>query len=296
MIHFGTQVAKVACMSFLLISSQLSAHENHDHTQQVGPSKTFSTTAKKLRAAIHGVHRAKENKARDRYRHPYQTLKFFGLRHDMRVIEVSPGAGWYTEILAPVLMNKGEYIAAHFTKDSSVPYYARSYKNFNHKISSFPDVYEKVRLATFEPPQYVDLGAKNSADMVLTFRNTHNWAGRGIEREAFQAMYDALKPGGVLGVVAHRAPDEANDNFTKLLVDAKNGYLPEDYVINLVESIGFELVASSEVNANTKDMANHPSGVWSLPPSLKEHNKNRDYYLSIGESDRMTLKFIKPRS
>lgn len=243
-----------------------------------------------MQSVIDGSHRDKGNIARDVYRHPLKTLSFFGIQPDMTVVEISPGGkGWYMEILAPYLRDKGTYYAASFDQDSTIAYFQRGIKMFNKKVAAHPEVYGKIKVTEFAPPSKTDIAPEGSADMVLTFRNVHNWVKRGGDRLAFETFYKTLKPGGILGVVEHRAStDQPQDP------EAKSGYVREDYVIELAESIGFKLAAKSEINANPKDTKNHKAGVWSLPPSLRAKDGNDEKYLAIGESDRMTLKFVKP--
>lgn len=231
-----------------------------------------------------------ESSARDPHRHPGETLAFFELAPDLTVVEISPGkGGWYTEILAPLLRDDGLLYAAHWSPDSSVEYYSKGRAGFDAKVAANPEAFDKVEITVLEPPAHTDIAPAGSADRVLTFRNVHNWLKAGTAEVVFQAMYDALKPGGLLGVVEHRAPEGITDEQS-----AKSGYMSEARVIKLAEAAGFEYVGSSEVNANPADDANHPYGVWSLPPSLRGGDVDKDKYLGIGESDRMTLKFRKP--
>ncbi len=234
--------------------------------------------------------------ARDRSRHPIETLLFFGIRPDMTVVEIWPGAsGWYTEILAPLLRSDGMLYAAHFNADSPSEFYRESRATFQTKLAEKPQLYDHVMVTTFNPPEHMNIAPPRSADMVLTFRNAHNWymRGGGDERvvAAFLAMYRALKPGGVLGVVDHRLPENR-----PLSDQEDSGYMREDYVIAMAQRAGFVLAAKSEINANPRDTADHPNGVWTLPPTLRLGEVDRDKYQAIGESDRMTLKFVKPES
>ncbi len=248
--------------------------------------------AESLPAVIDGQHRSAENKTRDRYRHPAETLAFFDVQDDMTVVEIWPGAaGWYTEILAPYLKDKGMLYAAHFSPASSVPYFRNSLEAFRDKIAAAPEIYGQLQLSVLQPPDQLAIAPPGSADRVLTFRNVHNWMKSGQAETVFKAMYDALKPGGVLGVVEHRGTAGLAQD-----PEAASGYVREDTVIALAENAGFRLLAKSEINANPKDSGKHPKGVWSLPPSLREGEANRDAYLAVGESDRMTLKFLKPGS
>ncbi len=252
-------------------------------------SNCFSADNEPIQQAISGSHRSPENKARDQYRHPAQTLEFFAVTDDMIVVEIWPGGGWYTEILAPLLKPRGKLYTAHFAADSSVAYFQNSLQQFNQKITSAPEIYDAVILTELQPPEKLAIAPAGTVDTVLTFRNVHNWMKSGQAEAVFKAMFTALKPGGILGVVEHRNP--AGNKQDK---QAESGYVTEDYVIALARSAGFELLDRSEINANAKDNADHPKGVWTLPPSLRLKAVNREKYQAIGESDRMTLKFIKP--
>ncbi|MFW1678137.1 class I SAM-dependent methyltransferase [Pontibacter sp. JAM-7] len=231
---------------------------------------------------------------RDQYRHPNETLTFFGLQPAQTVVEIWPGSqGWYSEILAPYLKHSGQFYAAQFNADSSAAFYRNARQHFIDKLAADPLHYSAVEVTTFNPPQYVDIAPKASVDMVLTFRNVHNWYMRGGGETrvlaAFKAFYAALKPGGVLGVVEHRLPE------SRPAADMESsGYMHTSFVISVAEKAGFTLQAQSEVNANSADNTLHPNGVWSLPPTLRGGEKGRERFLAIGESDRMTLKFTKP--
>ncbi|MGZ8903733.1 MAG: class I SAM-dependent methyltransferase [Methylobacter sp.] len=243
-----------------------------------------------LQQAIAGKQRSATHKNRDTYRHPEQTLAFFDVRDTMTVVEIWPGEGWYTEILAPYLKNKGKLYAAHFSADADLPYYKKSLDEFVKRLHKHPKLYGKVKLTALQPPALVQIAPDGSADRVLTFRNVHNWMKNDQAAAVFSAMYKALKPGGILGIVEHR-----NSRVKPQDTQALSGYVSEDYVIALARNAGFEFLAKSEINANGKDTKNYPEGVWTLPPSLKLKDKDRKKYLSIGESDRMTIKFIKPK-
>lgn len=250
-------------------------------------------TAAALRAALDGAQRSAENKARDQYRHPLETLLFFGLRQDMTVVELWPGGGgWFTEVLAPVLRERGKLITTNF--DTSGPadaYGTKAGKRYAEKLAGNPGVYDKVQVVTVKDLNTLTLAPDASVDLVLTFRNTHNWVEDGSEAAIYGAAFRALKPGGVLGVEQHRAkPGPVADPKKQ----AETGYLPEDWVIARVESFGFKFVAKSEVNANPKDTKDHAKGVWALPPALQNGETDKAKYQAIGESDRMTLKFVKP--
>lgn len=248
-----------------------------------------------VQAAISGPQRTRANVTRDRFRHPLGTLRFFGIRSDMTVVEVLPGTGWYTEILAPLLREKGHLIEAlpPVSKAARIP--SKLTPKFQAKLAAAPEVYGKVETIPFAPPTAFDLGRSDSADMILTFRNMHdllyaNVHGTISDTAAlrfFQSAYRTLKRGGVLGIVAHRAPsDMAEKQSFKL------GRLPQAYVVKLAKTAGFHLVASSEVNANPDDPGNVP--VWYLPPMLSKASGDLKKYENIGEGDNMTLKFVKP--
>lgn len=243
-----------------------------------------------LEQAVQNPERTAEFKQRDQYRNPVATLNFFDVTPQSTVVEISPGAGWYTEILAPFLAAEGVYYAAHFPADAT-GFGQRSREAFLAKLAANPS-YSKVQVTEFAPRAGIVIAPDNSADVVLTFRNLHNWYMAGGEDAmliAFNHFFTALKPGGVLGVVEHRLPE------TQLSTDwARSGYMPESLTVKLAEQAGFTFESRSEVNANPKDTADHPSGVWTLPPSLRLGEQDREKYLAIGESDRMTLKFRKP--
>ncbi|EAT11183.1 class I SAM-dependent methyltransferase [Bermanella marisrubri] len=233
------------------------------------------------------------DQVRDQYRKPNVTLEFFDVQPNHTVVEIWPGGGWYTRILAPYLKDKGQLYAAHFDKDSSVEFFKRSRRSFEQDLQELADVYGNVTVTTFHPPEQVDIAPAGSADRVLTFRNVHNWYMRGGGDEkvlaAFKAFYKTLKPGGLLGVVDHRLPED-------MPAEAMNasGYMHQSYVIAMAERAGFKLLEASELNANPADTADHPKGVWTLPPNLRLGEEDKEKYQSIGESDRMTLKFVKP--
>lgn len=205
-------------------------------------------------------------------------------------MEIWPGAGgWYTEILAPLLRDRGQLFCAHWQQDSAVPYFRKARHSFDQKLSQAPTVYDKVEITVLEPLAATSIAPAASADRVLTFRNVHNWLKAGTADSVFAAMYAALKPGGILGIVEHRAVAGTSEETM-----IRSGYVTEARVRQLAQQAGFETIASSEVNANPKDDADHPKGVWSLPPSLRGGDVDRAAFLAIGESDRMTLKFRKP--
>jgi predicted methyltransferase len=242
-----------------------------------------------MAAILAGEHRSDEHKARDKYRHPAETLAFFSVMPDATVVEIWPGSGWYTEILAPYLRDDGRYMAAGFDPDSDIEFIRIAAGKYQAKLDSSSELYGKVETAVLMPPNQVDFVPPESVDVVLTFRSVHNWMPRNTQEVMFEAMYKALKPGGVLGVVEHRG-DPAIPQDPK----ASNGYVNQDYVIEIAESAGFVLNGSSEVNANPADTKDHPEGVWTLPPTLRLKEQGRESWSAIGESDRLTLRFIKP--
>ncbi len=249
-----------------------------------------SNTDSLIDDAIGGEHRSAANRARDEYRHPRDTLLFFGLRGDMTLVEISPAAGWYTEILAPVLKDNGRYIAAVPKIEAGMPEAMKQRDAaFRDKLASGRAIYGDTTVTAFDAakPNFAPAG---SADMVVTFRNVHNWAKAGHTDAMFKGFFDVLKKGGVLGVVEHRA--KPGTDF-KRQVDS--GYMTEDYVIEAAERAGFVLEASAEINSNRHDTKDYPGGVWTLPPNLRGvSDADKAKYLEIGESDRMTLRFVKP--
>ena len=242
-----------------------------------------------LRAAIAGPQRSPANVLRDGARHPYETLTFFGIRPDMKVIELVPEGGWYTEILAPYLSANGMYVAAGNDPDSKDEKTRAAAARLVDKLHSNP-AFSKAVVGVFEPPLRYKFGVDGGADMILTFRNVHNWLKYDDPQVKilFAALYSALKPGGVLGIEEHRLPEKMRQDAT-----ASTGYVHESYVIRLAQEAGFKLVAKSEINANPADNAQHEGGVWALPPTYKNKDVDRAKYSAIGESDRMTLKFVK---
>ncbi|HEX7030172.1 MAG TPA: methyltransferase [Gammaproteobacteria bacterium] len=242
-------------------------------------------------AAVAAGTRTPANVERDKYRHPAETLRFFQVKPGMTVVEIWPGGGWYTEVLAPLLAEEGQlYVAVFSDKAEGQPAYrARLNQALRDKFEEHPEIYGDVKITHLHIPGETAIAPPGSADRVLTFRNVHNWIAAGHAPQVFQAFFTALKPGGMLGVTDHRAKPG-----TDLETMKKSGYVTEEKVIELARAAGFELVEKSEINANPKDDADHPKGVWTLPPSLRLGDKDREKYLAIGESDRMTLLFRKP--
>ena len=270
-------IAVAVALSCGVVSLAATAHSTHAHENTV--------SVKALENAISGEHRTTKAKARDQYRHPVETLSFFGFTPNMTVVEITPGGGWYTEILAPALKGTGKLYGAHYPDTGADDYYSNSRKKLEKKLASNP-VYSDVVLTDFTPLQGSKLAPQGSADLVLTFRNLHNWKDAGVE-QVFKDAFKALKPGGVLGVVEHRLPAGVS-------VEKAKGYVSEVKTIKQAKAAGFRFSASSEINANSKDLAIYPKGVWTLPPSLGLGDTDKAKYLAIGESDRMTLKFVKP--
>ena len=249
------------------------------------------TAPEPLAAAIASPARTPKFVARDVYRHPLETLRFFGLRPDQTVVEIWPGRGWYTEILAPYLHDRGKYYAAIEAPDvAGAPKEAKENAAFLRKrIADDPARFGKVIVTELHPPQLTEICPPGTADVVLTFRNVHNWIEAGNQQAQFDVFFRALKPGGVLGVVEHRAQPG-----TSLEQMSKSGYMDEAYVKKLAVNAGFRFDAESPINDNPRDTKDYPEGVWTLPPTLALGDKDRDKYLAIGESDRMTLRFVKP--
>lgn len=245
-------------------------------------------TTNPIDSVLAGSWRSDANKARDAYRHPAATLEFFGVKPDQTVVEINPGGGWYTEVLAPLLMKGGHYVAA-IPSGANSEYNARNNEKFRAKLTGQVENYRVDSIVEFDP-KAPNFGPDGSADVVLTFRNVHNWVGGDGAEPMFKGFYSVLKPGGTLGVVDHRAADGADPAAL-----AKSGYLTTESVIKLAKDAGFELAGQSEINANPKDTKDYEKGVWTLPPTLTLGDTDREKYVAIGESDRMTLKFIKPK-
>ncbi|MEO6800121.1 MAG: methyltransferase [Rhodanobacter sp.] len=253
----------------------------------VPPTSASDFTASQLDDVLAGDWRSAANRARDVYRHPKATLQFFGVRPDQTLIEITPGGGWYSEILAPLLNDNGHYIAA-VTAPKAGDEARRNDSALQRKFAADPTHFGHAKIVEYDPKAPV-FGAPGSADMVLTFRNVHNWVMGDTAPAMFKAFFAVLRPGGVLGVVDHRAADDAT-----LAVVKSSGYLPTPFVVKLATDAGFVLDGSSEINANPKDARDHPKGVWTLPPTFTLGEKDRAKYQAIGESDRMTLRFVKP--
>lgn len=254
-----------------------------------GPNAQPAITAS-VQAAVDGKGRTPDNVKRDAYRHPAQTLSFFGVEPGKTVVEITPGGGWYSEILAPLLRDKGTYVAAVVDPQAVAEGKGRDYQQrgkdgLEKKFAAAPALYDKAKVVGYDPnaPKF---GADNSADVVLTFRNVHNWRSANQAEGMFKGFYSVLKPGGVLGVVEHRAKADVP-------ADDKSGYVGQAQVIAMAEAAGFKLAGSSEINANPRDTKDHPNGVWTLPPVNNHDAADDAKYKAIGESDRMTLRFVK---
>jgi predicted methyltransferase len=256
--------------------------------QPAPPQGANSLLDAKLDAVLAGDWRSPANKARDQYRHPKQTLGFFGVKPSDTLIEITPGGGWYAEVLAPLMKGSGTYVAAISRPKQAEGEAAQDKSALQKKFEADAVHFGDAKTVEFDSKAPV-LGAPGSADTVVTFRNVHNWVMSDTAPLMFKAFFDVLKAGGTLGVVDHRAAAGADLEKIK-----ESGYLPTETVIKLATDAGFKLVAQSEINANPKDTKDYEKGVWTLPPTLELGDKDKDKYLAIGESDRMTLKFEKP--
>ncbi|MDA8840878.1 methyltransferase domain-containing protein [Gammaproteobacteria bacterium] len=236
--------------------------------------------------AVNNAERNPQYSARDQYRNPYKTLSFFQIEPTMQVLELSAGGGWYTEILAPYLKSAGKLSVTHHNPQAG-GYYKRSREAYDKKVNSNP-LFAGVQVITADVPPTKPFTKPETQDLVVTFRNLHNWLGQDAMQAMMQEAYNALKEGGHFGVVEHRAPEGSSLEFMK-----KSGYVTQSLAIKTAQEVGFRLVASSEINANPRDTADHPKGVWTLPPSFRLKDQDRAKYAAIGESDRMTLLFKK---
>ena len=241
-----------------------------------------------LQRAIAGAHRSAGNRARDAARHPYETLRFFNLQPQHTVVEIAPGGGWYTEILAPWLRDTGQLWAAHYPADDPQEGRRKSRAGFEAKLAASPALYDRVRVGALpRGPAFTDIAVPGGADAVLTFRNVHNWIEDGHLDDTLRAFASVLKPGGLLGVEEHRArPGTTLDQIKR------SGYVTEDLLIERAAAAGFVLQARSEANANPLDSKDHPNGVWSLPPTLRGGDVDRARFVAIGESDRFTHRYV----
>ena len=277
-------------LGLALLGSAHLAHANPD--PQVGAGPALS-----IEGSVAGDWRPDADRARDTWSHPSETLAFFGLQPGMTVVEASPGGGWYTRILAPYTnQNGGHYIAAGYSESDTSSYAQRSRAAFQKNFVDHPEIYGPIEVGVLNPSQG-DLAPAGSADLILTFRNVHNWVPAGSAEAIFAAFFETLRPGGVLGVVDHRLPAKSVAD-----ADLSTGYIHESAVTELAENAGFVLEAASEINRNAADTADHPYGVWTLKPtglsapygSEPDPDFDRASYDAIGESDRFTLRFRKP--
>jgi predicted methyltransferase len=242
-----------------------------------------------LQAVLAAPHRSANNRARDGFRNPGPTLAFFGLKPSLAVVELSPGGAWYSEILAPYLRSSGRLYLAHFAADSANANMRRARSNFAERMSKAPDLYDKAVLATLPDATGAPDVPAGSVDLVLTFRNVHNWVSDGTLDDKLRGCFVMLKPGGVLGVVDHRAKPGTDIEAMK-----KSGYVTEAFMEERARAVGFVRAAKSETNANAKDTKDHPNGVWTLPPTYARKEVERERYAAIGESDRFTHRYVKP--
>ena len=289
--------------SFLTVAACDSAPpaSNAAGPEAAEPEPTSAQTAEPgsnaIDAAVAAATRSESNVARDGARHPAETLAFFGIEPDMQVLEIWPGGGgWYTEILAPLLADEGNLTVAvigaghvDFENERLAGLFTRFNQQFRDKIAADPQTYGGITLTELWAPTELNMVEPGSQDMIVTFHNLHNWLAWGQSEQVLASFYDALKPGGLLGMTDHRAtPGKEVDP------KATNGYVDQEFAISTIEAAGFEFVAASDVNANPKDTADHPAGVWTLPPTMALGDDNAEHYRAIGESDRLTLLFRKP--
>lgn len=297
-----------ASLLALAACSQSEPPKDAEPTPVPGPASTETAAAEpaaqpaesfeeRFGKVIAGEHRG-ENAARDEFRRPGETLGFFGIAAGQTVVEITPGGGWYTEILAPLMMGQGNYVAAiidptKVENERAKAYYTKSNEEYRAKLAANPELYGEANVVEIDMKAPV-FGEPGSADLIVTFRNVHNWVGQNAAEAMFKGFFDVLKPGGVLGVVEHRAKADDSRPLEEI---ARTGYFPEALVIEMATRAGFALAEKSEINANPADTKDYPNGVWTLRPSLNlkdvpesEHERIK----AIGESDRMTLKFVKP--
>ncbi|CAG9271484.1 MULTISPECIES: class I SAM-dependent methyltransferase [Paraburkholderia] len=288
--HGRARTITIAAALFVLTltgcaSSSLDSQDSSRGSQSQGAG------AASLDAAINGSQRSSQARARDVYRHPKETLQFFDLGPTQAVLEIAPGGGWYTDILAPYLRNAGQLYEAQYLS-TSVDLAAEDSATdaaYRRKLANAPSVYGNVVVGTLHAGQFNGFDSNERFDRVLTFRNIHNWIKDGQFDANLRAFYGALKHGGELGVEEHRARPGTTE---QQMIDS--GYVTEAFVIEHAKAAGFVLLARSEINANPKDTKDYPHGVWSLPPTYQGGDVDRSRFAAIGESDRMTLKFVKP--
>jgi len=287
-------------LSLVVLSSagaqESAQHPHHEHQGMINMQGGLTVddaadSIQAIAAAVAGGWRSADNRTRDDFRHPVETLAFFGVKPQDTVIEITPGGGWYAEILAPLLRDEGRYIAAVVDPDTLIAGGGRDFQQnarnrLETKFAATPAQFDRAQVVAYDPAVPM-LGDPESADTVLTFRNVHNWRMAGQVDGMFRAFFDVLKPGGTLGVVEHRAATDVAD-------DDRSGYVSQAQVIATARTAGFIFADSSEINANPDDSKDHPNGVWMLPPTNRHASDDAAKYQAIGESDRMTLRFIKP--
>lgn len=275
-------------------ATALPAEEPTAASAEVAEAAAEVTLPSEARARLEAIaalpHRSEDNRARDQYRNPVETLLFFGAEPDQTILELYPGRGWYSEVLAPFVAGHGQLILGNYDPDGDPEAYpTRLAGMVLEMLDDRSDVFGDVRAEVFVPGRRVTLEEDGSVDLVLSFRNAHGWARNDITDTVMAEVFRVLRPGGTFGLVTHRAAEDADPAEALRL-----GYLRESEVIAAAERAGFELAERSDVNANPRDTRDHPEGVWTLPPTLRLGDENREHWLSIGESDRMTLRFVKP--
>ena len=283
--HAGFRTGIVGLLAGVMLAGSALGADN-----AVGGPKTTGAALKKLQGVVNDDHRTPEQKARDPYRHPVETLAFFGIQPNMTVVELWPFGGWYTAIIAPYVKGSGKFYAAAMDPASTAPGDIKYNGELKKLLDARPDLYSEVQWSVLAPGKF-QIAPDGSADLVVTFRNIHNWAWQGIDKDVFAAAFRALKPGGILGVEEHRNSDP---NYEPK--ERGQAYVGEDWAIKRIESVGFKLVGKSEINANPKDTKDYPKGVWTLPPSYAMGEQDKAKYTAMGESDRFTLKFMKPNT
>jgi len=270
---------RMPCLAALLLTASLPLQAAEEPLDGSGQIKDDA-----YHAVLAGDWRLPEHRLRDPQRRPVETLRFFDLSPSQTVIEIDPGDGWYSEILAPLLRDHGQYVAA--LRNSEDARERRLADALRDRFDADPQRFDKARLLRYDP-QAPQFGEPQSADLVLTFDDLHSW--QDAEQATFKAIYEVLKPGGKLGVVAFRAARDADLKQTR-----GTGYLPTDHVVARAREAGFVFATLEQMHSNPRDNRDHPHGVWSLPPTLTDGEQDREKYEEIGEPDRMTLLFVKP--